>query len=213
MNKEIPNNFYWKTYVKLNTDLDKNMSKKDAITHFIQYGMQENRKYCIDIPTNFNWRGYIHLNADLHSLNNKLECLRHYIKHGYFENRKYEIQIPNDFYWEYYLENNPDLKEEIKIEQDAINHYVKKGFFENRIYCKIIDPTKELFVFPSCYLNEKYNTNNVEFITNNLFYDELHDNDILRTCQFYCKDENFLKFSLNENAINKLNEFGLNIRK
>ena len=210
MNKEInkiPENFYWKTYVKLNPDLNPEISKKDAIKHFIKYGMQENRKYCIDIPTNFNWRGYIHLNRDLHNLNNKLDCLRHYIKYGFFENRKYEIQIPDDFYWEYYLENNPELKEEIKSENNAINHYIKKGFFENRIYCKIVDPTKELFTLPPCRLDEKYNTNNVEMITDNLFYDELHENDILRTSQFYCKDQNFLKFSLNENAIHKLNEF------
>ena len=82
MNNEInkiPKNFYWKTYVKLNPDLEANINKRDAIKHFIKYGMQENRKYFIDIPRNFNWRGYIYLNKDLHSLNNKLDCLRHYM--------------------------------------------------------------------------------------------------------------------------------------
>ena len=74
----------------------------------------------------------------------------------------------------------------------SIKHYLKKGFFQNRIYSKTIDPTKELFDLPKYYLNEKYDNNNLVIYKDDLLFDQLHENEILKTIQF-CKNLDILK--------------------
>jgi hypothetical protein len=208
----LPKNFYWKTYLKLNKDLNQNIQKWDAINHYLEHGIIEGRQYCIFFPKNFNWEAYIYLNPDLRGLTSKTDCVSHYLKEGYFENRKYEILLPDDFNWEYYLENNKELKNDIKSEEMAIKHYLKKGFFQNRIYSKIIDPTKELFDLPKYYLNEKYDNNNLVIYKDDLLFDQLHEHEILQTIQF-CKNldinTSFLKYSVDEEVLNKLKSFVL----
>ena len=36
--------FNWKTYLKLNQDLDQNCGEKEAAKHYIDYGRFENRR-------------------------------------------------------------------------------------------------------------------------------------------------------------------------
>jgi hypothetical protein len=213
-------NFDWFTYIRLNPDLNKNITKTEAINHYKNYGIKENRKYHVDLPSNFNWKGYIYLNNDLNHIKTKSECINHYLQFGYFEKRKYEIELPDNFNWKNYLKINHDLKDKIKTKEKAIEHYLKKGFFEDRIYAKIIEPTKQLFALPpiiiensSDYISD-YNSdyisdyNNVDMYDGeDLFYDEIHENDILRTCQFNNFDINFLKNTIDESTLNKLDNF------
>lgn len=209
-NSLLPEKFNWRTYIKLNSDLKQNLTKQEAINHFIYHGKKEQRKYSIDFPKDFNWRGYIYLNRDLVELNTKVDCIKHYLKYGYFENRKYEIELPDDFNWESYLEYNPELNGEITDENKASIHYLKKGFFENRKYSKIIDITRELNTLPAYYLNETIEKNNIDIISDNtLLYEELHENELLKTRVFNFNEERFEKNIINEDIINILKEFVL----
>jgi hypothetical protein len=200
--------FDWNIYVRLNPDLNQNITKNEAINHFVHYGIKENRMYYVELPNNFNWKGYIYLNNDLKHITTKTECINHYLNFGYFEKRKYEIELPDNFEWEHYLKINPELKEKIKTKEKAIEHYLKRGFFENRMYAKKFEPTKKIFTLPSIIIDENNNYDNVEMYEDgNLFYDELHENDILRTRQFNNVDNNFLKNTIDETILNKLGEF------
>ena len=44
-NNKLPNDFNWKTYINLNNDLSIFNTEKEAIEHYINYGLNENRKY------------------------------------------------------------------------------------------------------------------------------------------------------------------------
>jgi hypothetical protein len=182
---KLPKNFYWRTYLKLNPDLNQSITKKETINHYLSNGIIEGRKYFIEFPKKFNWKAYIYLNKDLEVLKTKADCVTHYLKEGFYEKREYEIKLPDNFNWEYYLQNNPDLSEKITNEKMAIKHYLSKGIFENRSYFKQIDSTKELFNLPCYYLNQKYDNNNLEIYKDNNLFDQLHENDILKTISFY----------------------------
>jgi len=206
--KSLPKNFYWRVYLKLNPDLKQDSTKDEVIKHFLKHGMKEKRSYYIDIPDDFNWRGYIYLNNDLQkTVTTKKESIKHYMLNGYFENRKYSISLPDDFSWEEYIVCNPDLNQEIQTKTAATEHYLKNGFFENRSYSKIISSAENLNNYPAHYVNEKYDNNYNDHQTE-LFHDELHENNILRTITI--KEDiksNFLKYSVSEDILYKLNEF------
>ena len=127
--------FDWKTYLKLNQDLDQNYQEKDAIYHYLNYGVYENRQYKdISLPEDFNWKIYLKLNPDLNRNFGEKEAIQHYLNFGYYENRKYkDISIPEDFNWKNYLNLNPDLTQNWE-EKDAIYHYKNYGVYENREY-------------------------------------------------------------------------------
>ena len=46
LTKQLPYDFNWKMYVKLNKDVKNN--KEHAIKHYLKYGIKENRIYKID---------------------------------------------------------------------------------------------------------------------------------------------------------------------
>lgn len=109
-NELLPKDFEWKTYIMLNSDVGNN--KKDAISHYLNYGIKENRLYKIDkniIPEDFNWKNYVLLNSDLNHINNKYVALNHYINFGYKEKRQYKIFnnfINSDYDDKYFICNN-----------------------------------------------------------------------------------------------------------
>ena len=91
-------NFNWIKYLYLNQDLLLNIfSEKDAIIHFINYGIEEKRLYKTEknIKSTFNWELYIFIYTDLKNINNYNDALIHYIKKGIDENRKYDINLSN----------------------------------------------------------------------------------------------------------------------
>lgn len=86
---DIPKNFNWKTYLKLNPDL--NFSKKEeAVKHYIKFGKIENRLFEINLPSDFVWENYLKLNPDIfETCKDKYSAINHYIKFGSNEKRKY----------------------------------------------------------------------------------------------------------------------------
>jgi len=91
----IPYDFNWKLYLKINPDLNQNCNENDAIYHYLNYGIYENRQYKQTIPYDFNWRIYLKLNPDLNQYSNKDEAIYHYLNYGIYENREYSYNFYN----------------------------------------------------------------------------------------------------------------------
>ena len=82
--KNIQNKNLWvKYYKKKYSDLNE-FSDSDAIKHYYEYGINENREF---IKNNFNWESYKFNNPDV-LVNNEIDAITHYINFGMFENRK-----------------------------------------------------------------------------------------------------------------------------
>jgi hypothetical protein len=103
---EIPNDFIWKDYLLLNSDLDKNCNEEEAKMHYLNYGIFENRKYKNELPHDFDWKLYINLHIDLCKISDEEEAKWHYLNHGIFENRKYKNNISYNFEINEQLYNN-----------------------------------------------------------------------------------------------------------
>jgi glycosyltransferase involved in cell wall biosynthesis len=180
----LPNDFYWRTYLKLNNDLLNNIkTKEQAIEHYFKYGIRENRQYkYIEIPDDFNWKDYLELNSDLIKLTTKEQAIYHYIKHGIKENRLYKLdhsKIPDNFDWKIYLEINPDLLQSYS-ENEAKKHYIKYGINEKRSYTKNVTqiPTKNVTQIPTKNVTQIPTKENKK----NLFYDKkyyINNNEIV----------------------------------
>jgi hypothetical protein len=84
----IPDNFNWKMYLFLNSDLNQNCNEEEANNHYINYGIMEQRKYKID---DFDWKTYLLLNQDLDQKTMENEAFDHFVNYGMYENRKYQI--------------------------------------------------------------------------------------------------------------------------
>lgn len=138
MNK-IPDDFKWKEYVLLNPDLaESNMdTEHQAMFHYINYGVNENRKYKFDsnniLPEDFNAKIYRFLNSDLFHLTD-LQATQHYINHGKQENRSYKCSFgfDNNFDPRLYKLYNADLAHLTDIQ--ALQHYSEHGHREGRTY-------------------------------------------------------------------------------
>jgi hypothetical protein len=87
---DIPNDFNWKTYLLLNPDLNQDSNEEELKNHYLNHGINENRKYKIKIPNHFNWKKYLQLNPDLSKYCTEKEAIDHYLNSGFFQNRIYE---------------------------------------------------------------------------------------------------------------------------
>lgn len=123
----IPNNFNWKVYLELNPDLNQDSNEKDVISHYINYGIHENRKYIINIPHDFDWRLYLKLNPDLNQDSIEIEVVQHYINHGINENRQYN----DTFYCAKKYINTPDIS--LYLSNIKNDSYKNSFIFENNI--------------------------------------------------------------------------------
>jgi hypothetical protein len=61
----LPKNFYWREYLILHKDLSHIKNKKDAVEHYVNYGINEKRDYKITkknclklLPRDFEWEDY-----------------------------------------------------------------------------------------------------------------------------------------------------------
>jgi len=91
----IPDDFNWKIYLKLNNDLNKACDENEAIYHYLNYGIYENRQYKQTIPYDFNWKIYLKLNNDLNQACDENEAIYHYLNYGIYENRQYNYNFYN----------------------------------------------------------------------------------------------------------------------
>lgn len=165
----IPNDFNWNEYLRLNPDLNQNSSQEDTINHYINHGSKENRSYKTDIPNDFNWKTYLKLNRDLNQNSSEEDTIYHYINNGSKENRKYKVELPNDFSWKTYVKINEDFPKDWS-EEEVIYHYKNYGFFEGRSYMhnvnlNIVDYTNsKTDSFIHC--NEITNSKNLKLLNN-----------------------------------------------
>ena len=91
----IPDDFNWKIYLKLNNDLNQVCDENEAIYHYLNYGIYENRQYKQTIPYDFNWKIYLKLNNDLNQACDENEAIYHYLNYGIYENREYSYNFYN----------------------------------------------------------------------------------------------------------------------
>ena len=88
--------FNWEFYVNKYDDLKNIKNKEDALQHWINWGIKEERIYR-DIPIYFNWKFYISTNVDLivNEINTEDKAWKHYLYHGQYENRYLFLQDKN----------------------------------------------------------------------------------------------------------------------
>jgi hypothetical protein len=187
----IPLDFNWKNYLKLNKDLNQHCSEEEAIEHYLNYGIIENRKYIFNIPNDFNWYIYMKLNKDLQEDLNEEKAIEHYLNFGVNENRKYKIEIPCDFYWKTYIKLNIDFPQDWN-EAQAIEHYLNYGIYENRHY-NSFNLDKNIFINYELRNYKKKKINILNY-SNNKITSQLNSNEI--------KKSNNLKKLYNYSIIN-----------
>jgi len=129
----IPNDFNWNEYLRLNPDLNQSSSEEEVVYHYINHGSIENRPYKVYLPNDFNWKTYINLNKDLNQNCSEDEATNHYLNNGAIENRAYKVDLPCNFNYKIYLKLNTDLNQNCS-EDEAVNHYLNDGSIENRPY-------------------------------------------------------------------------------
>jgi len=137
----IPNDFNWKVYLDLNTDLPRNYKLKDCIKHYLTYGQYENRIYKNTEPLHdFDDLVYISkpddsiINTDSTSSTSKPDD-----SIINTDSTSSTSNIPNDFNWKVYLELNADLPRNYKL-TDCLKHYLTYGQYEKRNYKKLEAP-------------------------------------------------------------------------
>jgi hypothetical protein len=150
----LPSDFNWKTYIKLNNDLSIFANKIDAISHYLDYGIFEKRRYKISIPDDFDWIQYIILNKDLKEIKSEKDAIYHYTNFGYYENRGYIKESKNILY---------DLMINKKINYED-NFFV----ILNKIIKKNIK-TSDKFIKP----NEKQFYKNIKLVFPNIHYTKI----------------------------------------
>jgi hypothetical protein len=149
MNNLLPTNFNWKEYIILNEDLRYIDDENEAIKHYLNYGIKENRVYSI-IPNDFNWKEYIRLNKDLISIDNENEAIKHYLNYGIKEKRIYKTNK---------LENNKiinDNKTIIKKKSNMNYDNICKDFNnDNNSNYDFLDENQVLYT--RCFLKNNKN--------------------------------------------------------
>ncbi|MEB3229934.1 MAG: glycosyltransferase [Leptolyngbyaceae bacterium] len=148
----FPEDFDWLTYLSLNPDLQGNISNKwQAIVHYSQHGVNENRCYCHntnDAIGDFDWEFYVWYNQDFREIiSNEAEAWNHWLTSGkannrlaspkqFYENQGVNIDVlPPDFNIQEYIKLYPKLSEEgIVSKWHIISHFLRKSNDERKIY-------------------------------------------------------------------------------
>jgi hypothetical protein len=95
----LPNDFIWKTYLKLNPDITI-LTKEFAEKHYLECGIREKRYYkeekeksdpnvYLTLPNDFDWKTYLLLNPDI-TIQTQEFAKYHYLEHGVREKRYYK---------------------------------------------------------------------------------------------------------------------------
>ena len=204
MKKRLPSNFKWEAYIKLNPDIKHITNEQDAITHYCNYGVNENRPYKIITPHDFNWKAYINLNHDINHIIDEKDAITHYCNYGVNEGRIYKYKIPYDFEWKKYIKMNPDIKH-ITNELAAKKHYCDYGINTNRLY-KLNNNDAILHKLPSPQLIINNQDKGSDKNTN--VYSCLDEMNIVLTKPFF-EIANYKQYSVDENIFKNLKSFWL----
>ena len=93
--KELPDDFDWLMYLRLNPDLSPEIfhNQRATIRHYLEFGRYEQklRAYKMEQPLGFNWMRYLELHADLGTagINTEESALQHYLCYGLRESRTF----------------------------------------------------------------------------------------------------------------------------
>ncbi len=128
------NNFEWEFYTFLYDDLKHITNEDDAVNHYLNHGIKEERIINKSLYDVFDHNFYVSNYPDIAHLKNKKDAFIHYITYGIKEKRIFSKDY-YDFDWEFYTFLYDDLKD-IKTKQDAYKHYINTGIKENRIFDK-----------------------------------------------------------------------------
>lgn len=151
---DLPENFDFDTYVKLNPDVKSLNNDRDILKHFIEQGIRENRNI-YDLHTNFNWKLYVDLNEL--SISNKYEAENHYLTFGKEANLLTSELIPLNFDIQKYVKNNPSLKglSDIRI----LKHYVQNINNQGLLLPSGFNAKEYLDTNPDLNITDKHATN------------------------------------------------------
>ena len=181
----IPNDFNWKTYLKLNMDLPRHYNENDCKIHYLNHGKKESRVYKKGLhhflPADFYWKTYYIINSDLPCNFSKKDCILHYITHGKKENRAYKLSIDilKDYDLFYYGKSRSEIQQIDMMKNMSINN-------------------NNLIDMSSIIVADKKND----------FYQCLHSDSIIYTRLFNNKSNNlFLQYKIDNNILNSLNDF------
>lgn len=134
---DLPKNFNWKTYIKVNPDLVMFgiNTERRAQNHYLTYGIKEGRQYDFEneLPVDFDITMYKWLNEDLDKLTDS-QLIDHFSQYSKEESRIYKLDgyLPPGFDPRLYKLYNTDLTS--MNNHDAIKHYILHGSKEGRVY-------------------------------------------------------------------------------
>jgi hypothetical protein len=146
-------NFNWKKYIISNNDLKNIHSKQDAINHWLNFGIKENRILYLynnnkeeDKYIDFDWKQYKNYYKDLKNIHSKEEAINHWLNFGKKENRtfftinKQEFSPNSSFNKKSELKSQEDFsyKEEIDF-----NNFDWKTYINNYDDLKDFDSKKK----------------------------------------------------------------------
>lgn len=202
--KNLPNDFNWKRYIELNKDISHITNENEAVQHYINHGINENRLYKYKIPKDFHWKTYLFLNDDLQMITDEYIAIKHYCVHGRHECRDYKFNLPMDFDWKEYLKLNPDLNS-IDNKKDAVTHYVSIGCRLRKRYSRYTLETEELIKFPDPIMINSP-TNYIHYSSNSNKH--IDESNILLTKPFF-KIEGNQPIEKNEEYLYNIGKFML----
>ncbi|WP_141727507.1 hypothetical protein [Burkholderia seminalis] len=127
----IPNDFDWKKYILLNSDLPQSWSRWHAMLHYLQYGIAEQRSYR---EQGFSEVGaFVEFNADwyakIYNLADEQQPVRHYQEVGRANLLAPNAEFSPISYWKF----NPDVAHTLT---DPLLHYVSHGHGERREFSR-----------------------------------------------------------------------------
>uniref|UniRef100_A0A6C0JHV5 Glycosyl transferase family 1 domain-containing protein n=1 Tax=viral metagenome TaxID=1070528 RepID=A0A6C0JHV5_9ZZZZ len=210
--KKLPKDFNWKTYVKLNKDLRNLKNKKEAIKHYIDFGINEKRKYKINLPIDFNWKYYIKVNDDLKEITSKQDAINHYTNFGFYENRDYKEEEECEILYDLLVSEKISKNDTLFF---ILSEFIRKNIKNSKNFIK---PNNTTTNTKTTTTNTKTTTTNTKTKTNEEIYldspcnviynivDNIIDNIIDKIVDKYTDDErcNHREDNLLSNTYNSL---------
>jgi len=192
--------FDYEFYIFLYEDIQ-NLNKEQALKHYLNHGLNENRICNKKIYDHFDYYNYINIYDDMKDLNKK-DVFKHYICHGINEDRIYN----KNFNWNFYINLYDDIKH-LRDQKSALMHLFTYGFQEKRIYNKKIYDYFDYNTYILTYDDIK-DLNKMDALKHYLKYG-IHENRIYNQELYNSFDYNFYIFLYNDlnNITNKSQAF------
>lgn len=201
-NKELynlPPNFDYDTYIRLNPDLRTLPTIRDQIIHFHTQGKNEERPI-YDLPHNFDWNAYVYMNNL--NFNNKYKAENHYLTFGRENQLLSTSNLPINFSTKIYVKNNRNLHN--YTDMDIKKHFLQNNRNNINILPTNFDPQQYLRTNPDLELKGK---NNDEITEHFLNYGIFENRDINTNILKYKKKVLLLCHIGNINTFKKMEHY------